>query len=90
MDRRDRRAGGPVLDRGCNARPGGGQSVDTADRDRCALIVVTNWRGSGEAQQEQQFFVHAGGRLGRLHPEAAAEAVVLHAGGFRPEAALCS
>jgi hypothetical protein len=57
-----------------------GDSVETAHPDPCALIVVTNWRGPDEGQQEQQFFAHAACMLTSLHPEVAAEAVVLHQG----------
>ena len=57
-----------------------GDSVETADPDPCALVVVTNWRSPEEAQQEQQFFAHAACVLTRLHPEVAAEAAVLHPG----------
>jgi hypothetical protein len=46
-----------------------GDSVETAHPDPCALIVVTNWRGPDEGQQEQQFFAHAACMLTSLHPK---------------------
>jgi len=57
-----------------------GDSVETVDPDPCALIVVTNWRGLDDAQQEQQFFAHAACMLTRLHPQVAAEAGLLQQG----------
>jgi hypothetical protein len=39
--------------------------------------VVANWRGTEEAQREQQFFAHANYLLTRFHPDAAGSAWVL-------------
>ncbi len=55
-----------------------GETVETlVGLDPCLLIVVANWRGSEEAQPEQQFFAHGTCLLSRFHPDAAGAAWVL-------------
>ncbi|WP_091112318.1 hypothetical protein [Geodermatophilus dictyosporus] len=54
-----------------------GQGVETQGIDPCALVVVANWRAPNAQQQEQQFFAHAACLRFLMHPEVAAEAVVL-------------
>jgi hypothetical protein len=55
-----------------------GETVETlVGLDPCLLIVVGNWRGTEEAQREQQFFAHANCLLTRFHPDAAGSAWVL-------------
>ncbi|MCW2703292.1 MAG: hypothetical protein JWQ37_1287 [Blastococcus sp.] len=55
-----------------------GESVEKAEPDPCALILLTNWRSLSQDQAEQQFFTHAACLLSRMYSEVVAEAGVLH------------
>jgi hypothetical protein len=54
-----------------------GEGVEAQRVDPCALVVVANWRAPSAPQQKQHFFTHADFLPSRMHPEVAAEAVVL-------------